>query len=89
MGCRYCSVVNAVCFWGPMPEKRWKRPGLLVVSLLLGGGFSIALALTWSNGIHPLVAALVVALVSACLLGVLVALKGCDACVARLFGNAI
>jgi len=88
MACRYCNTVNTLCFWEPLPARSWKRPALLILFLLLGGGFSASLVLTWSDGVHPLIVALVVAFVAVCLLGLLVALGGCDTCVARLLGNA-
>lgn len=70
-----------------MPEKGWKRPMLLAFSLIGTGGFGAILVLGWLQAIHPLALALGVFLVAVSLLGVAVALSGCNACVARLFGS--
>ncbi len=87
MPCSYCKTVNAVCFWGPMPEKRWKRPTLLVLALLSTVAFAAILALVWRQQGGAVFAALATVLVGLSLLGVAVALRGCEACVARLLGS--
>ncbi len=87
MPCAYCKTVNTICYWGPMPEKPWKRPVLLVLSILGTVGFGAILWLAWSKPPNLVVILLVVALVVLFTLGTLVSLKGCTACVARLFGS--
>lgn len=87
MPCGCCKTVNAICFWGPMPEKRWKRPTLLVLALLGAGGYSAILALAWQRPSGVMFVVLAAVLVVLSLVGVAVALRGCDACVARLFGS--
>ena len=85
--CPYCKIVNTLCFWGPRPYARWKRPTLFFASVLLTAGFG---ALAWwmlqrpGNGLTVVLSGLL-ALVG--VLGVAVALHGCNACVARLFGE--
>lgn len=86
--CSCCRVVQFVAFWGALREATWKRPVLFICSLALGGGFAFA---TWvqlgqgGSGVSIFLSALLTAL--GCL-GVLVALRGCNACVARLLGSA-
>jgi hypothetical protein len=87
MPCPYCKTVNTVCFWGPMSEKPCKRPVLLVLALLGVVGFGALLWLAWSKAASVLFIALACLLVAVSVLGVLVSLKGCNACVARLFGS--
>jgi hypothetical protein len=85
--CSYCRVVQLIAFWGAQREAGWKRPVLLICSLLAFGIFAFA---TWvQSGKGESVAAISLSVLLAALgfLGVLVALKGCNACVARLFGT--
>lgn len=84
MRCACCKTVNALCFWGPRPEKGWKRPWLLTLALVLMG---VSGLLLWAlrGHQHELgLAALVLFLVSLSGLGIVVAVKGCDA---RVFGD--
>jgi len=86
--CSCCQVVQFIAFWGALREAVWKRPVLFIFSLALGAGFAFA---TWvqlskgESGVSIFLSALLAAL--GCL-GVVVALKGCNACVARLLGSA-
>ncbi|WP_349741881.1 hypothetical protein [Roseateles cavernae] len=87
MRCACCKTVNALCFWGPRPEKGWKRPWLLTLALVLMG---VSGLLLWAlrGHQHELgLAVLALFLVSLSGLGIVVAIKGCDACVARVFGD--
>jgi len=69
-----------------MPEKAWKRPALLAFSLLGTGGFGSGLWFTWNEAnVGTLI--LFAALLGMFVLGIFVSLKGCNACVARLFGS--
>jgi hypothetical protein len=87
MSCAYCKAVNTICYWGPRPEKKWKRPWLFVLSLIGAGSFG---SLLWflrgheNYGVFALFAAF---LVLASVLGIAVSLRGCDSCVARLMGE--
>ena len=87
MSCSYCTVVNKLCFWGPRPEKEWKRPSLFLGSLLLCGGFGYLLWLLLGHENYFFFAVLAVPLVAGSVLGIVVAVRGCNACVARLFGE--
>lgn len=85
--CPYCKAINTICFWGPRPEAKWKRPALLVVSVLLAVGFGV---LAWWLVQRP--DSVAIAIISGLLslagaLGVAVSTHGCNACVARLFGE--
>ncbi len=87
MSCGYCTLVNKLCFWGSRPEKDWKRPSLFFASLLLGGGFGYLLWLLRSHENYAFFASLAVPLVAGSVLGIVVAVRGCNACVARLLGE--
>jgi hypothetical protein len=87
MPCTYCKTVNTICFWGAMPEKTWKRPALLILSVVGAVGFGALLWLSLIDATNVLFIALSMLLAAASLLGILVSLQGCDACVARLFGS--
>ena len=85
--CSYCPVVNKLHFWGPQQPANWKRPTVLVISLIFALGIPILIVSTW---MHPNVSAL--ALVSApifaiAVFGLAVAVSGCNACVARIAGD--
>jgi hypothetical protein len=71
-----------------MPQKAWKRPALRTFSLVLGSMLTAALWVLWSYEQGLLVIALGILMILILILGVLVSFKGCDACVARLFGDA-
>ena len=88
MPCSYCNTVNAICFWGPMPQKAWKRPALRTLSLVLGSGLCAALWVLWSYEKSWLLIALGILMLLISILGALVSFRGCEACVARLFGDA-
>jgi hypothetical protein len=85
--CIYCSVVNRVCFWGPYPKASWKRPLLLLCATPFLVGIP---ALFWLFRDHqdPIVLyVLGVPLFIFATLGLLVGVRGCDACVARMSGS--
>ena len=85
--CPCCHIVNRLCFWGPLPEKRWKRPLLFLTVLPFIVGIPV---LFWLFQGHSNIWELYVsggALLLIAALGLLVAVKGCDACVARLVGG--
>jgi hypothetical protein len=87
--CAYCNAVTHVCFWGPRPHAKWKRPVLLVASGVFAVGIPIVLVMTWKGATAGALTILLLgALVfAASSLGALVALTGCDACVARILGD--
>jgi Na+/melibiose symporter-like transporter len=84
--CAYCSIVNTVCFWGACPEAHWKRPLLFLCAIMLLAGIT---ALFWfhesENATVLYVLGIPLALLA--ILGLLVAARGCEACVARMFGS--
>jgi hypothetical protein len=86
--CSYCRVVQFIAFWGPLREAKWKRPALLICSFLLGGGSAFVTWMLYGQEEYKFFPLLFVPLSALGFLGVLVAFNGCDACVARLFGNA-
>jgi hypothetical protein len=87
MPCAYCKPVNTICFWGPRPERPWKRPVLLVLSLILGVGFGSLLWLLQDRPDYVLFFAIGAPFTAVAALSVLVSVKGCSACVARLLGE--
>ena len=87
MTCTYCKPVNKLCFWGPRPEKAWKRPLLFVLSLLMGMGFGSLPWLLHDRPNYALFFLIGAPLTAAAALSVLVSINGCDACVARLLGE--
>jgi hypothetical protein len=89
--CQFCSLVTTVAFWGPRPQRSWNRPVMLVLSLVSTAGFGSLLWIfrarwmPWGRQDLSLGLLLLVVLFSA--LCLLVSIRGCDACVARLFGD--
>lgn len=86
--CNYCSVVNLIAFWGPLREAKWKRPALLICSLVMGGGSTFVTWMLFGQEEYKFFPLLSLPIVALGFLGMLVAFKGCDACVARMFGSA-
>jgi hypothetical protein len=85
--CPTCRIVKAVCFWGPFKVANWKRPALLILSIVLMGGLlavarfgAIPAGAVWPWALLALLFGLGV-------LGVVVAICGCLTCVSRLFGG--
>ena len=86
MPCHFCGVVNTICFWGPRPVKSWKRPVPPVISVpMLAGGFVFTWAMLQKESI--LGVALGALLLAMGAFGIVIALLGCDNCVARAFGE--
>ncbi len=92
--CSYCNVVNRLCYWGPRPQAKWKRPSLIIISLIAVLGIP---TLIWTVPLGPsstgLLGTAILFLIITFLwlvgiLGVLIGWHGCDACVARLMGEA-
>jgi len=70
-----------------MPEKAWKRPCLFVCSILIGGGFGAFFVLPTRAYKGMIFCTLAPFLVAASVFGLLVSIRGCDACVARICGR--
>jgi hypothetical protein len=91
--CPFCRPVSVICYWGPRPTRRWKRPLLVVCSLgvlLLVAVSSWALAINASSLSVPWISAYVgldFLLLAMAALGLGAAAFGCDACVSRLCGD--
>lgn len=87
MMCAFCRTTNAICFWGPRPEAAWKRPLLALLSLALSSGCG---ELIWvfhdRRGSLPTLA-IAAALMALGVYSLCVSMRGCNACVARLFGE--
>ncbi len=86
--CPTCKAVNFICFWGDMPQKKWKRPILLILCLvgLIGGSFLFYVS-EHPSAKEPFTILLALALAALLALGLLASFIGCDRCVARLFGK--
>lgn len=86
--CVTCKTVDFICFWGDMPEKKWKRPLLFLLSLfgLAGGGYLFRVSEHPSSQ-DPFTMVLASVLAILLIFGLIVSLVGCDRCVARLFGG--
>lgn len=88
--CKFCPIVNKLAYWGPRPVEKWKRTACLILSALL---FILpVLLLTQINWVSISANQTPLFLMSGfllfiSLLGIIVALKGCDHCVARLMGD--
>jgi hypothetical protein len=86
--CQFCSIVAKVAWWGPLRVAPWKRPVLLICSLLLG---FLCAGVLWNRwvvwGRVDIVLALWGLMMLLCILGVAVSWRGCDSCVARLTGD--
>jgi len=85
--CACCKVVNTICFWGPRPEARWKRPVLVLCALPFVFGIPVLL---WHVRGHADKAFLwlpCIPLFLLAILGLVVGIRGCNACVARLYGE--
>lgn len=85
--CVYGRIVNKLCFWGPMPEATWKRPLLLLAALPILAGLP---AVFWASRDHKEAAVIYLLggfLFALALLGFMVGINGCRACVARMLGS--
>lgn len=85
--CPTCRIVKAVCFWGPFKVASWKRPALLLLSIVfMGGLLAVArFAAIPAGVVWPWL--LLVLFFGFGLLGLVVATRGCLTCVSRLFGG--
>jgi hypothetical protein len=93
MPCRYCSVVNKIAYWGPRRPAAWKRPLLFIISLLI---LVFPPAILWFAHIGPsptgmfglaLIYFLFAFIFVVGGFGLLIAVRACDACVARFSGD--
>jgi len=85
--CSYCKVVNTICFWGPRPQASWKRPVLVLCALPFFIGIPALFWVFLGRQEIGVLWLLGIPLFLLSVLGLLVALRGCNACVSRLFGE--
>ena len=84
--CIYCKVTQSVCYWGELVSyKPWRRPALCLMSVavLLG-----VVACHWYLPVPAFWWLLTIPLGALGVLGMLVSVFGCSACVVRLWGDA-
>jgi hypothetical protein len=86
MRCYFCKLINTLCFWGPRPELRWKRPWLFAISAVSLTVLTVAVSMSRSESflVFYVLGPFVIAM---SILGIVTSIGGCDACVARLFGE--
>lgn len=87
--CRYCAATRTICFWGEIRQyEPWRRTVCLWCSIaltILFGGVSFLI------GTRPpwILWLLTVPMLLVSLLGILVALNGCERCVVRMYGDGL
>lgn len=85
--CPTCRTVQRVCFWGPFKAAAWKRPALLfLAALVILGLLSLAVLVVAPSG-ATWQWFLVVPILGLAVLGLVVGVRGCEECVARVFGG--
>ncbi|AEE22773.1 hypothetical protein Glaag_1826 [Glaciecola sp. 4H-3-7+YE-5] len=87
--CPTCPVVDVVCYWGEMPQERWKRPFIFIVTLL--AEIALVYWMFFSNDPDAevwLMKLIAIILGSFCGLGLVASIWGCDKCVAQVCGKA-
>jgi hypothetical protein len=87
--CLYCRVVDTLCYWEPLPVKKWKRPALFGAAVGLTAVATVALRLTWGRDETAFLSSLSGVFLVFTLLGVAISFRGCDACVARFLGKSL
>ncbi|HYJ41904.1 MAG TPA: hypothetical protein VEW08_14015 [Steroidobacteraceae bacterium] len=87
--CLYCGLVNYMTLGDPPPVTRWKRPVLLVAGIALAVSTVLALRFAWERPDGMFFASVSALLNIIALLGVAIAVRGCDACVARYLGKTL
>jgi len=87
--CLYCGLVNYMTLGDPPPVTKWKRPVLLVAGIALTVSTVLALRFVWERPDGMFFASVSALLNIIALLGVAIAVRGCDACVARYLGKTL
>jgi len=85
--CPTCRIVSTVCFWGPYRVSAWKRPALLILSILFIGGLSALALYADFDRNTSWILLLLIPLLGLGILGLVTSLRGCLNCVSRLFGG--
>ena len=88
-GCLYCKLVQLVSIGEPPPVKSWKRPLLLIAGIALTVSTVLALRFAWERIDGAFFASVSVLLNIIALLGVAIAVRGCDVCVSRYLGRTL
>jgi hypothetical protein len=84
--CRFCRPVNVICYWGDLPQRAWKRPGLVVVAVLVALLIGL-IAWVQASTMGLLELMVVAGFMLVCVVAISIALFGCDRCVARVWGR--
>ena len=87
--CIYCGFVNYMTAGDPPPVTKWKRPVLLVAGIALTVCTVLGLRFAWERTDGTFFATVSVILNFIALLGVVIAVRGCDNCVARFLGKTL
>jgi hypothetical protein len=87
--CLYCGLVNYMTLGDPPPVTKWKRPVLLVAGVALTVATVLGLRFVWGRPDGMFFASVSALLNIIALLGVAIAVRGCDACVARYLGKTL
>jgi len=87
--CIYCGFVNYMTAGDPPPVTKWKRPVLLVAGIALTISTVLGLRFAWERTDGTFFATVSVILNFIALLGVVIADRGCDTCVARFLGKTL
>ena len=87
--CLYCGLVNYMTLGDPPPVTKWKRPVLLVAGIALTVATVLALRFAWERPDGMFFASVSALLNIIALLAVAIAVRGCDACVARYLGKTL
>ena len=87
--CLYCGLVNYMTAGDPPPVTKWKRPVLLVAGIALTVCTVLALRFAWERTDGTFFATVSAILNIIALLGVVIAVRGCDTCVARFLGKTL
>lgn len=90
MSCRTHSLVNTLSFLPSAVERRWKRPLLALLALLITGlGGALIFGSQGADGVIGIIMILFLGLTTIALglLGLLVSVFGCGSCVAKMLGR--
>jgi hypothetical protein len=87
--CLYCGLVNYMTVGDPPPVTKWKRPVLFVAGIALTVCTVLALRFAWERIDGAFFASVSVLLNIIALLGVAIAVRGCDVCVSRYLGRTL
>jgi hypothetical protein len=87
--CLYCGLVNYMTLGDPPPVTKWKRPVLFVAGVALATCTVLGLRFAWERVDGVFFASVSVLLNIIALLGVVIAIRGCDLCVSRFLGRTL